>query len=222
MKLRALLVLGFAAALAGCQKDPTEELGYKQPNELVKLMFESQDPDMRRGAICELSKHSYGLSESYLKGYAMLAGKDPDGTVRSAAMRALAAGKDARFIEPVVANLRHADATVRWDAAAALDVLVDEQALAGLCGRANTDSSVEVRSAAALALRHYSRQQAAECLLRAMDDAEFSVRFTAREALKQITGQDAGNESKAWRPVVAQKFATSQPASSPAGAPIKL
>jgi DNA primase len=168
------------------------------PQELVRQMFESRDPDLRRSAIERLSARDWGRRDPYLKAYALLAG-DTVPSVRSAAVRALGRGGDARYAEPVVAALKDPDEHVRWDAAAALDLLVDERAVAPLAEAAVSDPSVDVRLASARALRHYRTREAGEALLRCLDDPEFSVQFQAGESLKQLTGESAGTDVRAWR-----------------------
>jgi hypothetical protein len=224
-KLLSLLALGLPL-LTGCpQKDPTEHMGMQSPQELIKTMFESPDPDMRRGAICELASHGYGLQESYLKGYAAIAQRDSDPSVRCAALRALGSGGNARYIAPAIAALQDPNPTVRQDAAIALDSMVDAQATGPLCDRSANDTSTEVRCAAAKALRHYRQPGVVDVLVAALSDAEFCVRFQARNSLREITGLDGGHEPAAWRKLLAEKTPAtpaSPPASQPAPATIKL
>lgn len=220
-KLLSLLALCLPL-LAGCpQKDPTEHMGMQSPQELIKTMFESPDPDMRRGAICELASHGYGLQESYLKGYTAIVQRDSDPSVRSAALRALGCGGNARYIAPAIAALQDPNPQVRQDAAIALDSMVDAQAMGPLIDRSANDTAPEVRCQAARALRHYRQPVVVDALLAGLSDAEFCVRFQARSSLREITGRDGGSDVAAWRKLLAEK-PPATPATQPAPTTVKL
>lgn len=206
-RARFLLPAAIIVALAGCggKKDPLGGGPFgPSPGELTRLMFESPDADVRRLAIERLSAKSRGRRAPYPKAYAALA-SDPSATVRSAAVRALGRVGDSRYAETVVAALADPDETVRWDAAVALDALPDEQAVAPLADRAGADASVDVRAAAARALRHYRRRDVLAALLRGLEDSEFCVRFQAAGALAELTGESAGPEADEWRKLLAAK-----------------
>lgn len=210
------LVLAFvvvaAAALTGCQRTKrgfsVQELVAKirGPDErrLVAQMFESDDPDLRRSAVERLSREKKCRREPYLKGYAVAAA-DPDPTVRSAAVRALGLGGDAKYLDNLIAALNDRDATVRWDAAVALDSVTGDKAVRPLAQAALNDGSVDVRSAAAWALRHYKRGDVVETLLQCLADADFSVRFKASESLTELTGRQGGTDPAGWREALADR-----------------
>ena len=205
MRRRSILV-GLLAALvlapAGCTMD-SENPAMRRifgpaPKALVRQMFESPDPDLRREAIDKLSAKDYGQREPYLKGYAALA-TDPAPTVRSSAVRALGRGKDPGYVNVVLEALKDANTGVRWDAAAALDLILDPKAVEPLARTAANDDSVDVRIAATRALRHYRTREAAGALLHCLEDADFSVRFQAAESLKELTGESIPPDHRAWR-----------------------
>jgi len=207
MKLiRCAVLIAVAAAAAGCRSgspgtssDPRMiGLFGHSPKRLVAQMFESPDPDLRRQAIEELSDEGWGRRGAYLKAYALMT-TDPAATVRSAACRALGRAGNPAHIEAVIAALKDEDQTVRWDAAVALDSLIDEQAIEPLSDAAGSDSAVDVRAAAAWALRHYRRREVLETLIGCLSDSHFRVRYRAAEALKELTGRDAGTDPGPWR-----------------------
>ena len=184
------------------------------PKVLVVQMFESEDPDLRRDAIERLSKKDWGRKGAYLKAYAILT-EDPAATVRSAAVRALGRGGDAKYAKEIIAALSDREASVRWDAAVALDSISAPEAVGPLSVRATRDVSSDVRAASARALRQYRKQDVLETLLRCLDDPKLAVRRRAAESLTELTGEDAGTDARAWRRVLNDKsdpFATTAPA----------
>ena len=215
-----LLVLAATVATAGCGSGDGKARGSlmtrmfgPSPEQLVEQMLKSPDADLRRQAVEKLSGKGRGRREPYLTYYAAMTG-DPAATVRSAALRALGRSGNVKYVKVVAASLKDPDAIVRWDAAVALDRLVDLAAGAGKAGdlavkilseAATTDDSVDVRAAAAGALRHYQRRQTLATLLVCLQDPAYGVRFRASEALRELTGENAGPEADEWQRVLAAK-----------------
>lgn len=213
MKRMRLLLFAAIVAAGGCGdgeggKIPfaqaMAELSGRSPGALVRQMFESPDPDLRRSAIEELSRKDRGRRGPYLKAYAAMAA-DPAPTVRSAAVRALGRAGDSRYARTVADALKDGEETVRWDAAVALDSLADDQTVRPLAESATTDTSVDVRAAAAKALRHYPRKDVLDTLLRCLEDEAFCVRFQAAGALSELTGEAGGTDADRWREILAAK-----------------
>lgn len=208
--LRNILVLVLAAACGGCAQQSTKtgintivkKLFGPSPVELVSQMFESEDPDLRRTAIVELSRHDWGRRGAYLKAYAILT-DDPAATVRSAAVRALGRGGDAKYAREIILVLADREASVRADAAVALDSIFAPETIEPLSARATSDVSPDVRVAAARALRQYRQANVLETLLRCLDDPKLAVRSRAAESLTELTGENAGTEARAWRRALA-------------------
>ena len=216
MALVAILV----ALAAGCSPAGAGRSGLARkvfgpsPKQLVVQMFESEDPDLRRDAIERLSKKDWGRRGAYLKAYGIMT-TDSAATVRSAAVRALGRSGDAKYAKEVIAALSDREASVRWDAAVALDSIFTPEAVGPLSLRANSDVSSDVRVASVRALRQYRRQDVLETLLRCLDDPKLAVRCQASESLTELTGDDAGTDARAWRGILAGKtdpFATTAPA----------
>ena len=215
-----LLVLATAVAAAGCGSGDGKARGRLMTrlfgpsrDQLVKQMLKSCDADLRRQAVEKLSGKGRGRREPYLTYYAAMTG-DPAATVRSAALRALGRSGNVKYVKVVAASLKDPDAVVRWDAAVALDRMVDLAAGAReeadlpvkiLSEAATTDDSVDVRAAAAGALRHYQRREVLATLLVCLQDPAYGVRFRASQALRELTGEDAGPEADEWQRVLAAK-----------------
>ncbi len=192
--------------LAGCGK-----LDKPSAMEMVVMAFDPDDADRRREGIRLLSDQPWGLEEPYLKGFAVHLAKDEDSRVRSAAARALGLAEDPTYLPNVVEAMGDPVAAVRWDAAVALDRLIGDEAIETLRSHATGDDSPDVRASCARALRHYRKQTVVNTLSDCLLDNEFRVRYTARNALTEISGQDRGDDPEDWvnaldsQPVVEEK-----------------
>jgi len=204
------IVLGLIVGVCGCgdwsMKSLMSKVKGPSRKELIGQMFESPDPDRRREAIEEIADHDWGRRDPYLKAFALKAtDRGEDDTVRCAALRALARAGDKRYVGPVVETLRDASPVVRCDAAVALDSLPEPRAIAALRRSAVSDPAVDVRVAAAKALRHYRRKDVLETLLACLDDPEFAVRFQAGESLSELTGERGGSDAEKWERILSGK-----------------
>jgi len=217
-------------ATAGCN-DPEKGISLAgalrgtTPEDRVAMMFDVDDPDKRREGVAELSDEDWGLQEPYLKGYASLLKIDDNSAVRSAAARALGkagqyhrealfkrkAGPAAqqaydRFVQDYVpalaAALSDETASVRWDAAVALDRSLRRGPCASagepLRKHAVDDTSVDVRIACATALRHCDDSKSIATLIECLDDPAFGVRYHAHASLVALTGRDLGYGPRLW------------------------
>ena len=202
-QILSLLVLLPLALAAGCQKPPLlqdviKKLHPTPPSEMVKMAFDPDDPDRRRQGILQLAKHDWGLKEPYLKGMATLLRSDDDPSVRSAAARALGKAGNAKYLPDLANALNDASASVRWDAAVALDQLPGEEAIKPLQTHALKDESVDVRSACARALRHYRIAEVVRTLKECLDDKDFAVRYRAHASLVKIFRRDFRYGPRNW------------------------
>jgi len=183
------------------------------PKKLAEQAFESPDPDVRRKAVVRLSSHSWGRAEPYLKGYAAIVtaeirkrGDRRHPTLICAALRALGRAGGATYLSHVLVALKDPSPEVRWDAAAALDNMIGEEAVVALRSSALSDASVDVRAACCRALRHYRRQDVINTLVRCLGDDEFAVRYQAHRTLKDLAGRDFGPDGADWAGVRLDKL----------------
>ena len=200
-----LLLLGVLLA-GGCVESPRKlvrSILGPSPKQIA-VNLESEDPDLRRQAIEALSGKDWGRREPYLKLYAAFT-QDMDPTVRSAAVRAIGRAVGIAYIQAVIDRLNDREVRVRRDAAAALDVMVAPIAVGPLSRCATDDTSAQVRTAAARALRRYPQADVLEVLLACLDDDDFSVRFQACESLCELTGEHAGPDIREWQKALAEK-----------------
>jgi hypothetical protein len=173
----------------------------KDPKQLAADVFNEKDPDIRRSGIEGFSMKKWALREPYLKYFARLT--DPqaesDVTVRAVAVRALGRAHATKYQEEVNRALDDPSPVVRCDAATVLDEMPSEDVVARLRTMTiDTDETIDVRAAAARALKHYRTDDVYKTLLRALDDDDFSLRDAAHKSLVYMTGQDHGYAPENW------------------------
>ena len=208
-------ILAGLLLLAGCghRQDKTatapEDLmaaaGKQSRRQMVAEAFDPQDADARRLGIVELTEEDWALREPFLKGYAALA-HDEEPIVRSMAVMALGSAGDATYL-PVLLEALERDPVnyVRVDAAGALIVVQGDAAIEPLSRHAQQDASMDVRLRCIRALAHYHRPAVIQTLLTCLGDDEFGIRWTARQALCDMTGEDAEYDGAAWSRCLAAK-----------------
>jgi hypothetical protein len=199
------LCASMVLCLAGCEtlQQDVEVLSRSMfppsPTEAAQMMVDQYDADKRREGTVLISGAYFGGTEHYVQLYRFMVEHDPDPTVRAVAVRALArhgAPDDA----PLVAQqLEHDNAQVRWEAAKGLQRLHNPAVVPALLARVrDRDEGVEVRRAAAHALGQYPQDRVFQALVAALDARELSLNRTAEQSLVTLTGQDWGDDSRAW------------------------
>ncbi len=220
MPAKTCLLSAMILSVCGCGGQ-FEDAGYKvkgffgmfsrpHPKVLTGQAFDDTvDPDTRREAILALSSHQWGLTETYLNGYDVILRAEMrkprdrrDTALMSATIGALGRGRNPKYIPILVLALKLAfSPQVRWDAAAALDTVVGDDAIAQLCESSNpeTEASVDVRVACCRAMRHYRRQDVVDTLVnRLASSEEFAVRYRAHETLVGLCERDFGPDYTDW------------------------
>ncbi|MCD4825823.1 MAG: HEAT repeat domain-containing protein [Phycisphaerae bacterium] len=207
--LAAVLALSLAAGCSDEQKkDMTLQSGMEKlfgvnkdtPEEQAAGAFNEKDPDVRRTAIEQLSHKRWALRDPYLKRFSVLAQQkhEPDPSVRAVAVRVLGKAGDRKYMPQMIMALRDESPVVRWDAATVLNRLPDKDAVVLLQKLAIQDKSLDVRAAAARALRHYRTDSVYRTLLRTLDDDDFTVRAAGHKSLVFQTGHDKGYDPQNW------------------------
>ena len=166
--------------------------------------------DAQREAIIEMSYRWWGADEAPVRGYSLVAqGGDQPPIARSAALRALARAGDKAVVhvERIIRSLDASSAHVRWDAAVALDSVVDEKAIPAIASHVTWDrrtrageSSPDVRSACARALGNYRRTDVVAILAGVLEnDDDLVVRWRAHDSLVELVGVDRGWTRRHWQ-----------------------
>ena len=171
----------------------------ERPINYAKQLLDPANADNRRDAIVYLAGHDYGRRDPYTNYYEELARTDNDFLVRAMALRALNRARDKEAVPVYIAALDDQHPFVRLEAAKALANIPDERAVAPLIKRLdNADEGVDVRIAAADALRNFRSPLAAQALVRVLRDRDFAVAWQSRNSLKLMTGRDYRYDQAAW------------------------
>ncbi|MBN1943168.1 MAG: HEAT repeat domain-containing protein [Phycisphaerae bacterium] len=173
----------------------------KSPKQLAADAFNEKDPDIRRSGIEGLSMKPWALREPYLKYFSRLTDPrlEPDVTVRAVSVRTLGRAHATKYQEEVNRALDDPSPVVRFDAATVLDEMPSQDVISRLRSLAiDKDETVDVRAAAARALRHYRTDEVYKTLLRVLDDDDYSLRDAAHKSLVYMTGQDHGDNPENW------------------------
>ena len=124
---------------------------------------------------------------------------DDDYLVRAVAVRALNRSRDASATPTFIQALNDRSELVRLEAAKALNNLPDPNAGPPLVALVSSPTeTMDVRIAAAEALRHYKRIEVARALVAALDDRDFAVAWQARRSLYRMMRTDLGYDQANW------------------------
>ncbi len=173
----------------------------KDPRRIAIDAFDEKDPDVRRSGIEALSMKKWAMREPYLKMFALRTNPkvETDATVRAVSVRALGRAHATKYQDEINAAMNDPSPVVRCDAATVLVQMPSDKAVLRLQELAiDKEESIDVRAAAASALRQYRTDAVYKTLLRALDDDDFTVRDAAHKSLVFLTGQDKGFLPEQW------------------------
>ena len=184
------------------------------PAHAVQQMNDKSNADQRRLGIIDLvTEWDFARKPPYTTKYKMMAQNDPDFTVRAMAIRALNICRDSSATPIFVTALDDENELIRLEAAKALANIPDPAAIPGLesllTGRREsitpdgqqvfTAESLDVRIAAADALRNYRQVDVARNLIVYLKPEEnFAVVWQSHHSLTILTGRDLQYDQSAW------------------------
>lgn len=169
------------------------------PFDAAKNLVDPGFPDKRRQAIMFFSKHGYGRREPYTKYYAEMARTDDHHIVRAMAIRAMNRSRLKDEMPVYVAALEDKHPLVRLEAAKALANVPEPTSVGPLIRRLqDAEETIDVRVAAADALRQHRTSEVAQALVRVLRDRDFGVAWQARYSLRLMTGKDFRFDPAAW------------------------
>jgi hypothetical protein len=178
----------------------------KTPTNEAKQMEDAKTADARRVGINSLVDRSFGRQAPYTTRYAQIGQFDADPMVRATALRALNRARDGEATGLFITSLADTSTMVRLEAAKALGNVPNENAADPLLKVFNNpDESIDVRIAAADALRHYRRLDVARALVGVLEARDFSLSWQARQSLRAMTGRDARYDQSAWLQMLSDK-----------------
>jgi hypothetical protein len=204
-------------ALAGCDRntlDRVEEsesiLGFipspPSPAEAARWSQDPFDRDKRFRGTNLLANAPFGGEDVYVQTYRMKLGAPPalgpdeDSGVRGVAARALSLHGDGRDVTLIIPLLADKDRRTRLEGVRALQRLHNPAAIDPLIKALDPkqEDDYDVRAEAANALAQYAEPRVLQPLIAALDDDYLAVSRAARNSLLTLTGEDFGEDQRAW------------------------
>ena len=174
-------------------------LNGRTPIVAAREMEDAALPDHRREGIEDLVDHSFGKHPPYTTRYKQIAEFDNSAIVRATAIRALNRSRDGNASGVFVASLDDESPLVRLEAAKALSNIPNPNSMQPLLKVFNnTSEDLDVRIAAADALRNWRNLEVARALVNALGDREFGLAWQSRQSLRAMTGGDMHFDQTAW------------------------
>ncbi len=177
------------------------------PIQLVNRMEDMTSADSRWWAINMLASRWFAHYPPYTTRFGEKAvgissagvPADPDYVVRAYAVRALNRSRDASQPQVFIKALSDKSELVRLEAAKALNNLPNPDAATPLLARLNdANETMDVRIAAAEALRHYRNLGVARGLVGVLDNRDFGIAWQARRSLHAMTKTDHQLDQARW------------------------
>ncbi len=213
-----VLFLGTISAFPGCAEGPLWRTGYLSPwvrekwNEehRVQATYATKKAELR-----ELVKNANKGSDSQKRQVAKQLGQiveaDPVLLLRIEAVKLLGqldfvSGKLDLTIEPLRKASQDPEPDVRKAAIAALKNRGDQKARMELQGIVSRDTNLDVRLAATRALGNYTDNDVLRALAPALDDKNPAIQYRATKSLRDVTGQDFGEDVLAWKEYIRSKI----------------
>jgi hypothetical protein len=189
----------------------------RTPQQRAIEALQTDNPDERRKLLRKVLQDDQATSEWAVKIFSSVAKIDTDPQVRCMAIKGLRRSADERAAEPLLMILNHKEypnkvvpppAPVRWDATeviahmAEFDEIPDEHrdwARRTLIRLVTDDPERHVRIYAAKGLGNFPNRSVLTALIRALDDRDFHVQYSAENSLERLTGQRHKRDPDLWR-----------------------
>ncbi len=127
---------------------------------------------------------------------------EPSTQITCHAVLALAEFPTGASLEGLRLASEHSDSDVRIAACRGWQRKKSAEALEALARILGSDTDLDVRMAAADALRDFRDPQAIAALGVALDDNDPALQYRAIESLKKVSGRDLGNHASAWKQMI--------------------
>ncbi len=180
----------------------------KDVAEALQILRESQDPAARIAAYQFLADAGNyperRVPEDIVVTLSEAWKTEPEPVSRMQALLALRRIEHDRTRQAFLDALGDPDPLVRQTTCDVLGALALPDAVPALAERLSSDVSVDVRLAAANALRRIGTSEAAEALYRSLADADPAVRLRCRQLLADLVGEDHGSDLMAWQQAIRQ------------------
>lgn len=124
---------------------------------------------------------------------------EPDPLVRRAIQEAVSEHSTPLARDVLIAGLKDEDMDVRFTCCQKLGLRGESEAVAPLKELLEGDENLDVRLAATDALGKINTPESVAALSIAVKDRDPALQYAGVEALKNLSGQDLGNDVKAWQ-----------------------
>jgi len=172
----------------------------ESPGDAAAMALDEYDPDSRFTGTRLLANAYFGGEEVYIELYED-AVTDEDAGVRWAGVRALGLHGSPDHVPLIIERLvDEPDRLVRAEAARALQRIHNPIATDPLLRAMDEEfeADPEVRAGAAHALGQYAEPRVVQALIASLNDPALVVNYSTIHALRTLTGQDFGIETRAW------------------------
>jgi hypothetical protein len=137
-----------------------------------------------------------------------------DPIVRKAIQEAVAEYQTPLARDVLIAGLKDEDLDVRLACCRKLGARAEPESVIALRGLLEGDEKLDVKLAAADALGKINTPESVAALSLAVKDRDPALQYAGVEALKGLSGQDFGNDVKAWQEFTEQGQPATQPKAS--------
>jgi hypothetical protein len=169
------------------------------PSEAARMALDPHNADRRREGTLLLSNSSFGGEEVYVTLYRDYVANERDPLVRAVSVRALSRHGEASDATLIATALEDENVQVRWEAAKGLQRLHLPTTVPPLLNTLrDSEEHADVRVAAATALGQYPQDRTFQGLVAGLDARELSVNIACQRSLQTITGEDHGQDPRAW------------------------
>ncbi|MCL4209244.1 MAG: HEAT repeat domain-containing protein [Phycisphaeraceae bacterium] len=182
----------------------TEDLMPPTPSEAAVMMMDQYDAEKRRRGTSLIANSPFGGADPYVKFYADRLNPDhPDREtnpiVIATLIRALARHGQPPHALTIATYLTHESIQVRWEAAKGLQRLHNPAVTGAICAVVLSEAQpADVRVEAADALGQYPEDRSFQALVAALSARELMLNRIAAQSLATLTGQDFGEDARAW------------------------
>ena len=199
---RPWLVAALLVAASGCSGRFTW-LNSESTHQHLLTLKSSSNADDRRAAFGALGQPGRyradpGRQQQIVEILRLGLEREQDSLVRITIVHSLGSLGGEQAQAALVGGLEDGDPAVRAEICRTLGKLGDVAASEPLGTAVTSDTSLDVRLAAAEGLGHLPSGNSAKALLAALNDKDPAVRYRAGRSLRAITGKDYGTDSNAW------------------------
>jgi hypothetical protein len=203
--VRIVVLAALMASVTGCQLWP---FGRKERTSVIT-------PAMRMASIREFGprgREADAAEQNRLcEQLAQQIRTEPDPIVRKAIQETIGEFKTPLANAVILAGLNDDDRDVRVTCCRLLGERADPSTIEPLSRLVATDSDLDVRLAAVDALGLMKSPATVPGLAAALKDRDPAMQLAGVEAMKNVTGEELGNDVQAWRDYAARSMGASQP-----------